>query len=59
MTHKTVVNCETGEVTQVEYTAKEQAFHDAAVAEQKAEAEAQELAKTQAAQQTTSPEQIS
>jgi len=34
MTHRTVVNCETGEVTQVEYTAEEQAAHDAAVAAQ-------------------------
>jgi hypothetical protein len=36
MTHRTVVNCETGEVTQVEYTAEEQAAHDAAVAAQAA-----------------------
>ena len=34
MTHRTVVNCETGVVTQVEYTAEEQAVHDAAVAAQ-------------------------
>jgi len=34
MTHRTVVNCETGVVTQVEYTAEEQAAHDAAVAAQ-------------------------
>ena len=40
MTHRTVVNCETGQVTQVEYTAEEQAAHDAAVAAQQA-AEAQ------------------
>lgn len=39
MTHRIVVNVETGEVTQVEYTAEEQAIHDAAVA-----AEAQTLA---------------
>jgi hypothetical protein len=32
MTHRTVVNCETGVVTQVEYTPEEQAVHDAAVA---------------------------
>ncbi len=37
MTHRTVVNCETGVVTQVEYTAEEQAVHDAAVAAQQAE----------------------
>ena len=34
MTHRTVVNCETGVTTQVEYTAEEQAAHDAAVAAQ-------------------------
>jgi len=38
MTHRTVVNCETGEVTQVEYTPEEQAEYDAAVAAQQAEA---------------------
>ena len=37
MTHRIVVNCETGEVTQVEYTAEEQAAYDAAVAQQAAE----------------------
>jgi hypothetical protein len=34
MTHRIVVNVETGVVTQVEYTAEEQAAHDAAVAAQ-------------------------
>jgi len=34
MTHRIVVNVETGEVTQVEYTAEEQAAYDAAVAAQ-------------------------
>ena len=34
MTHRIVVNCETGQITQVEYTAEEQAVHDAAVAAQ-------------------------
>ena len=34
MTHRIVVNVETGEVTQVEYTAEEQAAYDAAVAQQ-------------------------
>jgi hypothetical protein len=34
MIYRTVVNCETGEVTQVEYTPEEQAEHDAAVAAQ-------------------------
>jgi len=34
MTHRTVVNCKTGETTQVEYTTEEQAVHDAAVAAQ-------------------------
>jgi hypothetical protein len=49
MTHRTVVNCETGVVTQVEYTPEEQAVHDAAVA---AQAEAQALADVEAAAQT-------
>ena len=54
MTHRTVVNCETGVVTQVEYTAEEQAVHDAAVAAQAqaaALAEAQALAESQTTQQ--------
>jgi hypothetical protein len=33
MTHRIEVNCQTGEVKQVEYTPEEQAAHDAAVAE--------------------------
>ena len=44
MTHRIVVNVQTGEVTQVEYTPEEQAAHDAAVAAQLAEAQAQALA---------------
>jgi hypothetical protein len=40
MTHRTVVNCETGQITQVEYTDEEQAAYDASVAAQAA-AEAQ------------------
>ena len=44
MTHRIVVNVQTGETTQVEYTPEEQAIHDAAVAAQQAEAEAQALA---------------
>jgi hypothetical protein len=40
MTHRIVVNVETGEVTQVEYTPEEQAIHDAAVAAQQADAAA-------------------
>lgn len=32
--HRIVVNLETGEVTQVEYTPEEQAAYDAAIAEQ-------------------------
>jgi hypothetical protein len=42
MTHRTVVNCETGQVTQVEYTAEEQAAHDAAVAAQQAQEQQQQ-----------------
>ena len=34
MTHRIVVNVQTGEVTQVEYTAEEQAEYDAAIAAQ-------------------------
>ena len=49
MTHRIVVNCETGVTTQVEYTAEEQAIHDAAVAAQ-AEVQAQ-----QQEQQTNTP----
>lgn len=45
MTHRIVVNVETGVTTQVEYTPEEQAIHDAAVA---AQAEAQALADEQA-----------
>jgi len=45
MTHRIVVNVQTGEVTQVEYTAEEQAIHDAAVAAQVA---AEALAEAQA-----------
>ena len=40
MAHRIVVNCETGEVTQVEYTAEEQAAYDAAVAAQQAQEQA-------------------
>ena len=53
MTHRIVVNVETGVTTQVEYTPEEQAIHDAAVAAQQAEAaaaaEAQALADAAAA----------
>ncbi len=55
MTHRIVVNVETGVTSIVEYTAEEQAIHDAAVAEQVAEAkalaDAQALAESQATQQ--------
>jgi hypothetical protein len=52
MTHRIVVNVETGEVTQVEYTAEEQAVHDAAVAAQ-ALAEAQTVIATPPTEPTT------
>ena len=45
MTHRIVVNVQTGETSIVEYTAEEQAAHDAAVT---AQAEAQALADEQA-----------
>ena len=38
MTHRIEVNVQTGVTTQVEYTAEEQAVHDAAVAAQTAQA---------------------
>ena len=47
MTHRIVVNVETGVTSIVEYTVEEQAIHDAAVAAQQAEAAA--LAEAQAA----------
>ena len=53
MTHRIVVNVQTGETTIVEYTPEEQAAHDAAVVAQQAEAaaaaEAQALADAEAA----------
>jgi hypothetical protein len=53
MTHRTVVNCATGEVTQVEYTPEEQAVHDAAVAaQQAAELAAQEAQSTEPVAET-------
>jgi hypothetical protein len=52
MTHRIVVNVETGVVTQVEYTLEEQAIHDAAVAAQEAQAIAEAQALAEAAQQT-------
>ena len=59
MTHRIVVNVETGVTSIVEYTAEEQAIHDAAVAAQlaeaqalaDAEAEAKALAEAQPAEQ--------
>jgi hypothetical protein len=47
MTHRIVVDLQTGVTTQVEYTPEEQAVHDAAVA---AELAAQEAAETPEAQ---------
>jgi hypothetical protein len=43
MTHRIVVDVQTGTVTQVEYTAEEQAIYDAAVAAQQAETTAETL----------------
>jgi hypothetical protein len=51
MTHRIVVNVETGVTSIVEYTPEEQAIHDAAVAAQLAEAEAKALADAEAAAQ--------
>jgi hypothetical protein len=55
MTHRIVVNVETGVTSIVEYTAEEQAIHDAAVAAQAAEAQA--LADAQAQQMPDNPPQ--
>ena len=55
MTHRIVVNVETGVTTQVEYTPEEQAIHDAAVA---AQAEAQALADAAAAAATPAPTEL-
>ena len=52
MTHRIVVNVETGVVSQVEYTPEEQAAYDAAVAQQAAE---QAAAEALAAQQAVQP----
>jgi hypothetical protein len=41
MTHRIVVDLQTGTVTQVEYTAEEQAVYDAALAAQAAETAAE------------------
>lgn len=50
MTHRIVVNVETGVTSMVEYTPEEQAIHDAAVA---AQAKAQALADAAAAAAAT------
>ena len=60
MTHRIEVNVQTGVTTRVEYTAEEQAVHDAAVAAQQAEAaaaEAQAQAQAQAQAEQPTPEQ--
>ena len=52
MTNRIEVNVQTGVVTTIEYTAEEQAAHDAAVAQQEADAlAAQQEADALAAQQ--------
>ena len=48
MAHRIVVDLATGTVTQVEYTAEEQAIYDAAVAEQAAESVVETPAETPA-----------
>ena len=54
MTHRIVVNVETGVTSIVEYTAEEQAVHDAAVAAQ-ALADAAAAAATPAVETPTEP----
>jgi hypothetical protein len=54
MTHRIVVNVQTGVTSIVEYTPEEQAAHDAAVAAQQAEAQAlAEAAQVTPEQETT------
>jgi hypothetical protein len=48
MTHRIEVNVQTGVVTTIEYTSEEQAAHDAAVAQQEADALAQQALAEQA-----------
>lgn len=58
MTHRIVVNVETGVTSIVEYTPEEQAIHDAAVAAQaEAEAEAKALAEAQTLAESQATEQ--
>jgi hypothetical protein len=57
MTHRIVVNVETGVTSIVEYTPEEQAIHDAAVAAQQAEAEAKALAEAQALAEVAQPQE--
>jgi hypothetical protein len=47
--HRIVVNLQTGEVTQVPFTAEEQAAYDAAIAQQALEAEQEAVAPTEGA----------
>jgi len=55
MTHRIVVNVETGVTSIVEYTVEEQATHDAAVVTQLAEAEAKALADAETALTEVTP----
>lgn len=55
MTHRIVVNVETGVTSIVEYTAEEQAIHDAAVAAQQAEVVAVVEAPTPVVEAPTEP----
>ena len=41
--HRIIVNCETSEISQVEYTAEEQVEYDAAIAAQAAEVAAAKI----------------
>jgi hypothetical protein len=50
MTHRIVVDLQTGVTTQVEYTPEEQVVHDAAVTAQQAAQQAIELAAQQMAE---------
>jgi hypothetical protein len=57
MTNRIEVNVQTGVVKTIEYTAEEQAAHDAAVAQQEADALAQQALAEQALTQQAPAEQ--
>ena len=57
MTHRIVVDLQTGVTTQVEYTPEEQAIHDAAVAAELAAQQAAQQAATEPVVETSAQEE--